>query len=211
MAAPVSPREASERALEWACVARGPVGWSSVGLLVPDLVTLDRARHLRQAQSKGAIIGSAQEPGDLAQWAGPLVVYWPTLATLAVAETMAATRTVVVALNNDTLRPWVDAFDPECLAGAPMPPTPVVLPVPLVRRAMVYYTHRFQREPAVPEPVWRMLLRRLEHLYHHGEHFTAESLLALAWQLHWPPDTAWELHQWATQSLPQADLPHPAP
>ena len=150
MAAPVSPREASERALEWACVARGPVGWSSVGLLVPDLVTLDRARHLRQAQSKGAIIGSAQEPGDLAQWAGPLVVYWPTLATLAVAETMAVTRTVVVALNNDTLRPWVDAFDPECLAGAPMAPTPVVLPVPLVRRAMVYYTHRFQREPAVP-------------------------------------------------------------
>ena len=87
--------------------------------------------------------------------------------------------------------PWESFANPRAYTAAPMAPTPVVLPVPLVRRAMVYYTHRFQREPAVPEPVWRMLLRRLEHLYHHGEHFTAEYLLALAWQLHWSPDTAW--------------------
>ena len=63
----------------------------------------------------------------------------------------------------------------------------VVLPVPEVRRVMVYFTHRLQSGACTSPRMWQLLQHRLEHLHHHEGHFSAESLLALAWQLHCPP------------------------
>lgn len=203
VAGPAAAKTGWGRAREWAATQTGRLGWASIGILLPEPVAPEQSRHLRLASIRGATVGFAGDPGGLHQWVGALIVDRPTVASLMAAEAIpTATSVVVVAPDIEVLTPWVDAFDPTPLGVTVLSPAEVVLPVPEVRRVMVYFTHRLQRR-ATPSPrLWQMLLRRLEHLYHHGGHFSAESLLALAWQLQWPPDAVGQLHRWATAHLP---------
>ena len=201
MSAPVTGKEALERAQRWVCARTGCTGWSSIGILLPGPVS-SQPRHLRLARTRGVSVGCAQDLAELHRWTGPLIVAQPTPASLVAAETTKATAIVAVAQDAAALGPWVDAFHPDHLGGTALAPAEVVLPVPPVRRAMVYYTHRLHSGAPPTGRLWQMLLHRLEYLHRHEGHFPAESLLALAWQLHWPPETAGELYQWADQHLP---------
>ena len=147
-------------------------------------------------------MGFTEDLGELCRWKGALIVDRPTLAGLVAAEASTAAAIVVVAQDHPVLQGWVDAFDPEHLGGPALAPAEVVLPVPEVRRVMVYFTHRLQSGACTSPRMWQLLQHRLEHLHHHEGHFSAESLLALAWQLHWPPEATRKLHRWATDHLP---------
>ncbi len=207
----VPSREEVERARAWAGPRMEAPGWSRIGILLSTPEVGQSSRVLRQLHARGATVGAPAELGALKEWPGPLLVYEPTLATLAAGEAITtATRLIVLTADAAVLQPWVDAFDPEHLGGQHLPAAAVVLPVALVRRTMVYFTHHLQSGALVGGRLWELLLRRLEELYHHEQHFSPEDLLALAWQLHWPPDATWELYRWAHEHLPCATL-HPRP
>ena len=202
MSAPGSPREGMDRARAWVAARAGALEWVSIGILLPDPAALNQSRYLRLARTRGATVGFTEDLGELCRWKGALIVDRPTLAGLVAAEASTAAAIVVVAQDHPVLQGWVDAFDPEHLGGPALAPAEVVLPVPEVRRVMVYFTHRLQSGACTSPRMWQLLQHRLEHLHHHEGHFSAESLLALAWQLHWPPEATRKLHRWATDHLP---------
>lgn len=202
MSAPGSPREGMDRARAWVAARAGALEWVSIGILLPDPAALNQSRYLRLARTRGATVGFTEDLGELCRWKGALIVDRPTLAGLVAAEASTAAAIVVVAQDHPVLQGWVDAFDPEHLGGPALAPAEVVLPVPEVRRVMVYFTHRLQSGACTSPRMWQLLQHRLEHLHHHEGHFSAESLLALAWQLHWPPEATHKLHRWATDHLP---------
>lgn len=202
-----SPREGMDRARAWVAARAGALEWVSIGILLPDPGALNQSRYLRLARTRGATVGFAEDSGELFRWKGALIVDRPTLASLVEAEASTAAAIVVLAQNHQVLQGWVDAFDPEHLGGPVAAPAEVVLPVPEVRRAMVYFTHRLQSGACASARMWQLLQHRLEHLHHHEEHFSPESLLALAWQLHWPPEATRRLHRWAADHLPLEDPP----
>lgn len=202
MSAPGSPREGMDRARAWVAARAGALEWVSIGILLPDPAALNQSRYLRLARTRGATVGFTEDLGELCRWKGALIVDRPTLAGLVAAEASTAAAIVVVAQDHPVLQGWVDAFDPEHLGGPALAPAEVVLPVPGVRRVMVYFTHRLQSGACTSPRMWQLLQHRLEHLHHHEGHFSAESLLALVWQLHWPPEATHKLHRWATDHLP---------
>ena len=202
VSAPGSPREGMDRARAWVAARAGALEWVSIGILLPDPAALNQSRYLRLARTRGATVGFTEDLGELCRWKGALIVDRPTLAGLVAAEASTAAAIVVVAQDHPVLQGWVDAFDPEHLGGPALAPAEVVLPVPGVRRAMVYFTHRLQSGACASPRMWQLLQHRLEHLHRHEGHFSVESLLALAWQLHWPPEATHKLHRWATDHLP---------
>jgi hypothetical protein len=113
-----------QRALKWCFRQPATVSWDSIGILAPRLDLIEGTPFLRRLRVRGSRVATpagVPEGEVLDGFTGPLITFHPDPATLEAAEQMHGVRGIVaVSGNNDWLRPWVSAHQPERLGGVPL-------------------------------------------------------------------------------------------
>lgn len=208
---PVTAESGVFLAIRWAFTLDHALGWSSIGIIVPDSEGEHRLSHLYRMRSRGVRIGTIDQALTTRAFSGVMIAYRP--GPLALAKTQdipGAIGVVALAADRGGLQPWVDAYHPDHLGGEAITPTPDPPPAGLLERILGSYTTRFTtRVGPLPPGEQQISAEALHQLRRHGHFHPPEALLAIALRVGWPGEAAWDLHRLAL-GRDTADTARPA-
>lgn len=203
VAAPVSAANGLFQALHWAFDQAEDLTWASIGILVADPDMAQELNHLDRLKTRGVKIGSIGQALRARRFGGVLIVYGPDRSMLAQAEDVEGIRGLAaVAVYNDPLRPWVDAYHPQRLGGQRLAPADPVTIDPAVGQALGHLCRHLSRHPGLTlSEDHALVARTLHRLWEEGHHYTADKVMATALRGNWSGHRAWALHEVASQVL----------
>ncbi|GAB2603443.1 hypothetical protein GCM10009696_06110 [Kocuria himachalensis] len=203
VAAPVAPANGLFQAITWALHQSEDLGGDSIGVLVASAGMGEKLHHLRRLKARGVKIGTVAQAARATIFHGAVIVYAPDARMLTEAEDIDGVMAfAVVAGDNDTVSPWVDAYHPQHLGGQRLSPRDPFAGHPQVHQAMTGLTLHLSRCPPRPGPAeFEVMTKMLHQLRTSGCQYTPEQMLAAALRLDWPGHHAWTLHEAAVQAL----------
>lgn len=199
VAFPIDLDDAVVTALDWA-LDRADHEWSKVNLRVAQRSVIADSPLLQDVERRGVKVSLEHRAGVSRLTRGPLIVYCPTMKTLAEAEEVKQATAIAVVGANPHLRPWVSAFQPQYLGGDAIGPARPLVADPVVWEAMSTFTTSINSSTGLTDSRDRSrVVDGLRKLRAAGHTFSPDELMAAALRLNWRGSAAWKLRSLATE------------